>query len=162
MINWVSAITIYNGFHIFFQHKKSKDESKAMFSSNMQSKEYSQLLSCYLHSAKMHSKLFPLISQTCSGKHNGTVVFILMGLKKVKDALVMFCQIIRCSIVLMYYRWLHGISGTTVFFRPTSFHCLHFTPPDSNMIYGKIICTCIFGACAATFQGFRAQSLVIT
>ncbi len=124
------------GFIYSFSMKKLEDESKAMFSSNMQSKEYSQSLSCFLQSAQLHSKLFPLMSQTCSGKHDGTVVFILMGLKKVKYALVMFCQIIRCSIVLMYYRWLHGISGTS-FFCPTSFHCLHFTPPDSNMIYGK-------------------------
>ncbi len=73
------------GFIFSYSIKKFKDESKAVFSSNMQSTEYSQLLSCYLQSAHLHSKLFPLMSQTCSGKHNGTVLFILMGLKKVKD-----------------------------------------------------------------------------
>ncbi len=147
------------GFIYSFSMKKLEDESKAMFSSNMQSKEYSQSLSCFLQSAQLHSKLFPLMSQTFSGKHDRTVVFILMGLKKVKYALVMFCQIIRCSM-LMYYRWLHGISATTVFSVLLLFTVSILLHQIVIWYVENMIYTCISWACAATLQGFRAQSLV--
>ncbi len=149
------------GFIFSYSIKKFKDESKEVFSSNMQSTEYSQLLSCCLQSAQLHSKLFPLMSQTCSGKHNGTVLLILMGLKKVKDEHVLPNHQMQHSADVLQMAswnfWHYWFFSVLLLF--TVFILLH-----QIVIWymEKIICTCISWACAATFQGFRAQSLVIT
>lgn len=98
-----------------FNMKKLEDGSNVMFSSNMQSYEYSQSLSYFIQSAQLHSKPFPLMSQTCSSKHEGTVVFILTGMKKGKRCFSHVLPNRQLQLNVDVYRWLQGISGTAVF-----------------------------------------------